>query len=72
MNVAAIEPAMPRIAVSQKPDGPVPGVTALAISPATKPISIVQTQCSIGHTPLGDCVACRPAPAATPHHAPSA
>ena len=45
MNVAAIAPAMPRMAVSQKPEGPLPGVTALAIKPATNPIKIVQIQC---------------------------
>ena len=51
MNVAAMAPAMPRIAVSQKPDGPAPGVIALAISPATKPITMVQTQCIISISP---------------------
>src|SRR6476660_2366681 len=50
MKVAASAPAMPRMAVSQNPEGPVPGVTALAIKPARKPIRIVQIQCSIcGH-----------------------
>ena len=37
---------MPRIAVKMKPCGPLsPGVTALAISPATKPIIMVQIKC---------------------------
>src|SRR5262249_19685833 len=54
MNVAAIAPAMPKIAVSQNPEGPVPGVTAFAIRPATKPIRIVQIQCITGH--LLECV----------------
>jgi hypothetical protein len=38
---------MPKMAVIKKPEGPVPGVIALAIKPATKPINTVYTQCII-------------------------
>ena len=45
IKVAAMEPPMPRMAVSQKPPGPAPGVYIFAIMPAANPIRIVQTQC---------------------------
>jgi hypothetical protein len=45
MNVAASAPPMPSAAVRKNPDGPAPGVSHLAISPATNPMMIVQIRC---------------------------
>jgi hypothetical protein len=43
--VAPIEPAIPSTDVIKKPLGPLPGVIAFAIKPATKPMRIVAMRC---------------------------